>query len=233
MRQEHKFAAPASLPIFRRILRDLEREPRGSAFIAHLLIPHHTYMYDEHCRIKRDIEAWANNVSPDTTASPGIVNTPESRRRYYAGYLEQLRCTRGALQDFLEELQEIGVYENATIIVHGDHGSRIALAAPNRLFGDLLSDADLVDLYSVLFAVRGPGFDSGYDTSLRSIQALFAEMILEQTLTQEPNRVVLNSQFDVDRNDEIEPWMLVPMPAFGSANLDVSDSNDEGSGAKN
>jgi hypothetical protein len=233
MRQEHKYAAPASLPIFRRILKDLQREPRGSAFIAHLLIPHHTYLYDEHCRIKQDIDAWANNVSPDTRSSLGIINTPESRRRFYASYLEQLRCTRRALQDFLEDLQELGAYENAMIIIHGDHGSRIALAAPNRLFGDLLSETDLVDLYSVLFAVRGPGFDSGYDTSLRSIQALFAEMILNQALPQEPNRVVLNSLLDVDRNDEIEPWMLVPMPAFGDGNLEISESNGDASRTKN
>lgn len=233
MRQEHKYAAPASLPIFRRILQDLEREPRGSAFFAHLLIPHHTYMYDEHCRIKQDIEAWSNNVSPDSNASLGIINTPESRKRFYAGYMEQLRCTRRALQGFLEELQKIGVYETATIIIHGDHGSRIALAAPNRLYGDLLSDTDLVDLYSALFAVHGPGFDSGYDTNLRSVQALFAEMILEQPLMQEPNRVVLNSLIDVDRSDEIEPWMLVPMPAFGSLNLEISKRNGDASMATN
>jgi hypothetical protein len=233
LRQEYKYAAPASLPIFRRILQDLEREPRGSAFFAHLLIPHHTYMYDEHCRIKQDIETWANNVSPDTNASLGIINTPESRRRFYASYLEQLRCTRRALQGFFEELQKIGAYEDAMIIIHGDHGSRIALAASNRLFGDLLSDTDLVDLYSVLFAVRGPGFDSGYDTSFRSIQALFAETILKRALTQEPNRVVLNSLVDVGRKDEIEPWMLVPMPAFDGANLEASESNDEGSVANN
>jgi hypothetical protein len=233
MRQEHKYAAPASLPIFRRILQDLKREPRGSAYFAHLLIPHHTYMYDEHCRIKPNIEDWSNNVSPDTIGSLGIINTPESRKRFYANYFEQLRCTRRALQDFLEKLQKMGVYETATIIIQGDHGSRIALAAPNRLYGDLLSDTDLVDLYSTLFAVHGPGFDSGYDTSLRSVQALFAEMILEQPLMQEPNRVVLNSSIDVERNDDIEPWMLVPMPAFGSPNPEISEGNDDASMATN
>lgn len=218
LRQEHKYAAPASLPIFRRLLQDLDSEPRGSAFFAHLLIPHHTYLYDENCRIKGDIEAWANNVSPDTSGSLGILNTPDTRRRYYASYLEQLRCTRRAVQEFLEDLQKIGVYEDAMIIIHGDHGSRIALAAANRQFDEILSDTDLIDLHSVLFAVRGPGFDSGYDTSFRSVQALFSETILGRSLNAEPNRVVLNSLVDVGHADEIEPWLLVPMPDFGGVN---------------
>ena len=51
--------------------------------------------------------------------------------------------------------------------------------------------------------------------------------------TKEFNRVVLNSLVDVGRVEDIEPWMLVPMPAFDGANLEASESNDEGSVANN
>jgi hypothetical protein len=212
LRQEYKYAAPSSLPVFHQILQDIKREPRGSAFFAHLLVPHHTYMYDENCGIKQDIEDWVNNVSTDANASLGIKNTPESRSRYYGSYFEQLRCTRQMLQKFFEKLQQIGVYDDATIIIHGDHGSRIALGASNRNLGTF-SDTDLVDRHSVLFAVRGSGFESGYDTSFRSLQGLFAEMMLRQTLIQGPRDVVIPNPHTSNRGG-IEPWIRTPMPIF-------------------
>jgi len=226
LRQEHKFAAPASLPVFHRILQDLQREPRGSAFFAHLLIPHHTYLYTEDCRIKPDIKSWVNNISPDASIGLGMLNTPESRRRFYASYFEQLRCTRRILQAFFEDLEKIGAFDDGTIIVHGDHGSRIALTDANRRTAELLSDTDLVDLYSVLFAVHGPGFESGYDKSFRSIQALFTETILKRTLAQEPADVVLKSFVDADHGDENEPWMRIPMPVFEDGDAVTPERKD-------
>jgi hypothetical protein len=167
--------------------------------------------------MKRDIEAWVNNVSPDADVSMGIINSPESRRRYYASYFQQVRCVHKALREFFEGMQQIMAYDDATIIIHGDHGSRIALAASNRMYADLLTDADLVDTYSALFAVHGRRFDSGYDTSFRSIQALFADMFLQHTLTHEPTDVVLDDWFHIGRADDNEPWMRVPMPFFGAS----------------
>jgi hypothetical protein len=55
------------------------------------------------------------------------------------------------------------------IIVQGDYGSRISLVPNNSRFAEHIGDADLVDLYSTLFAVHGPGFESGEDNSFRSI----------------------------------------------------------------
>ena len=226
LRQLHKYAAPASLPVLHQVLRDLRREPRGSAFFVHLLIPHHTYLYDEDCRIKPDIESWVNNVSPDADFTSGLINTPASRKRTYASYFEQLRCTRKELQAFFESLQEIGAFDDGTIIVHGDHGSRIALATTNRGPVANLRAADLVDLYSVLFAVRGPGFDSGYDNSFRSIQALFAETILQRTLAEEPSDVVLSFLVDVAHEEPIEPWLRIPMAAFEDVNSVIPEHNE-------
>ena len=128
-----------------------------------------------------------------------------------------MRCVRKALQEFFEEVQQIGVYDDATIIVHGDHGSRITLAVPNRMYADLLTDDDLVDNYSTLFAVYGRGFDRGFDTSFRSVQALFAELFLQRNLTQEPTDVVLNSSLHIGHSDDNEPWMRAPMPFFGAS----------------
>jgi hypothetical protein len=217
LRQQHKYAASASLPVLDHVLQDLRREPRGSAYFVHLLIPHHTYLYDEDCRIKPEIGSWMNNVSPDADFAQGLINTEDSRTRSYVAYFDQLRCTRRALEDFFKRLQETGAFEDGTIIVHGDHGSRIALAVSKNGTARAPSDVDLVDLHSVLFAVRGPGFESGYDHSLRSLQALFAEAMLRRSPAQEPNDVVLTFLSDLGYEEQIEPWPRVPMPAFAEA----------------
>ncbi len=70
---------------------------------------------------------------------------PESRRRRYAGYFDQLGCLYRSLREFLEDLQASGLLQDAAIILHGDHGSRISLLTPNRDAAERLSDADLVD----------------------------------------------------------------------------------------
>ena len=75
-----------------------------------------------------------------------------------------------------------------------------------------------VDLYSVLFAVYGPGFDSGYDESFRSLQALFAETILQRTLTSEPSDVVLSFLVDIGEEEPNGSWLRIPMPAFEGEN---------------
>lgn len=103
------------------------------------------------------------------------------------------------------------------VLVHGDHGSRIALSVSKNGSANAPSDADLVDLHSVLFAVRAPGIDSGYEHSFRSIQALFAETILQRSPAREPNDVVLTFLSDLGFEEQVVPWPRVPMPAFAEA----------------
>jgi hypothetical protein len=231
--QEYKYSAPGSIPVFNRILQDIQREPRGSAFFAHLLIPHHTYMYDNKCLIRQNLESWVNNINANMDTSAGILNTPKSRSFYYGKYFEQLRCTRVLLQKFFERLQEIDAYEDATIIVHGDHGSRIALAASNGSSSHLLNENDLVDLYSVLFAVRAPGINSGYDASLRSLQALFTELVLQQALPEDPRDVVLKSFVESDGVYENGPWLRRAMPHFQRARSKFPLASDQRRRASN
>ena len=46
-----------------------------------------------------------------------------------------------------------GLRQDAVVIVHGDHGSRIARNDPTAVERTLFSAADYADLYSTLFAV--------------------------------------------------------------------------------
>jgi hypothetical protein len=208
---------PPSLAVLSQIRQDLRENPGGTAVFAHLLVPHHTYHYDRECRIQANTDDWFHAVSRiDARKELSIINSPESRRRRYESYFDQLGCLYRALREFLEDLEAADLLQGATIILHGDHGSRISLHSPNRESAERLSDADLIDNYSVLFAVRRPGSKPAYDLNLRSIQALFAERFLGRPFPSENSEVVLDDWLKAKRGPEPEPRMQKPMPDFGA-----------------
>ncbi len=136
---------PPSLAVLSQIRQDLRENPGGTAVFAHLLVPHHTYHYDRECRIQTNTDDWVHAVSRiDARKELSIINSPESRRRRYESYFDQLGCLYRTLRDFLEDLEAVGLLQQATIILHGDHGSRISLLSPNRESAERLSDAALI-----------------------------------------------------------------------------------------
>jgi len=208
---------PPSLAALLRIRRDLSQNSAGTAVFAHLLIPHHTYLYDRECQFRTNIDTWLNAFSrADANTETATINSQESRQRRYESYFDQLRCLYRVLREFMEDLKASGLFQDATIILHGDHGSRISLRTPNRNSAERLSDADLVDNYSVLYAVRRPGSKLVDDGNLRSIQALFAEMFLGRTYPNNSSTIVLDDWLRLDSTPESESRMQRPMPDFGS-----------------
>lgn len=209
--------APASLALLSKIRQDLKRISGGTAVFAHLLIPHHSYYYDPDCRIRTNIDTWLNAFSRSAAeAETATINSPESRRRRYHGYFEQVRCLYRTLRGFLEELRAAGLLRDATIILHGDHGSRIALHAPNRGSAGRLTGADLVDNYSALFAIRRPGTKPHYDLSLRSIQAIFTESFLGRRYPDQSAAVVLDDWLRIERAADPQARLRMTMPGFGN-----------------
>ncbi len=199
------------------IRQDLKQNSGGTAVFAHLLFPHHTYNYDRECRIQANTDNWFHAVSLfDIEVESAIINSPESRRRRYEAYFDQLGCLYRVLREFLDDLEANGLLQDATIILQGDHGSRISLLTPNRDSAERLSDADLVDNYSVLFAVRRPGSEPVYNVNPRSIQALFAETFLGRPFPSESSTVVLDDWLQMQRTPESESRMQKPMPDFGA-----------------
>ena len=75
---------------------------------------------------------------------------------------------------------------------------------------DRLSDADLIDSFSTLFAVKLPGHEAGYDEALRSIHGLFGALVLQQPLIEERGEVHL---FTKARHLNA-PLVARPMPDF-------------------
>jgi hypothetical protein len=172
-----------------RLVSDIRAAEPGTAYFAHLLLPHFAYVFDRHCRVVQDPANWLNNAEA-LVPSP-FKNTEATRSARYERYFEQVRCLHKRFAEILETLDGAGLSDRAIVILHGDHGSRISRLDPMVENVEHLSDADLLDSFSTLFAVRYPGLEAGYDETRRSIHGLFAELLLQRPLPQERGEVYL------------------------------------------
>ena len=152
---------------------DVDRAPRGVAYIVHLLMPHFGYMFRGDCSLA-DPKEWGTLEPIDVE----VLSTPDERAERYRLYLPQLLCTQTRLAALFERLKRLGVYDSATIIVHGDHGSRIAERPFRYLPAEMLSDRDLLDHFSTLLAVKGPNIAPGLRPEPAVLQRVFAETFL-------------------------------------------------------
>lgn len=163
-----------SIKIFDRVKADLRRQEQKTAYFAHILLPHYSYIFDRECRMRADVSEWLKSTKSL------FGNTPQSRDRRYRLYFDQVRCTYKKLAALFNAMREDGTFGEATIVVHGDHGSRIALTEPHAAAADGVSDTDLIDAFSVLFAVKTPGAGRGDEGRMISLQDIFAELMPER-----------------------------------------------------
>ncbi len=169
-----RVSAASTMPIFDRLEEDLRTAAPGSLFFAHLMLPHFPYAYDRSCELNLPIHKWLNGMAPNLR---GARNTPESRAKRYPLYLEQVRCVHHRMAGLFETLREAGLYDDALIFVHGDHGSRIDMGPPTTKNVRKLSRQDYVDAFSTLYAVKLPGRSSAYDQRVLPIEILFGHHV--------------------------------------------------------
>jgi hypothetical protein len=161
-----------------RFQSDFERAPRGVAYIVHLMLPHYGFLYNADCSLA-DPAAWENQPGRDGV---GAEVAAAERRHAYRLYFDQAVCTGHLMTKLFERLKRLGVYDEAIVIVHGDHGSRIAertIRAP----ADAITERDLLDHYSTLLALRQPDVTPGVREVPTDLQALFAETFLDGRAT--------------------------------------------------
>jgi len=145
--------------IFDRIQADMQRYPKGSVFFAHLLLPHSPYLYDSACQLKATTK-WDHRLI--TRFAP--ESTWETKHENYA---DQTRCTHLKIEQLLTYMKDLGIYDLSTILIFGDHGSRIYSRLPessqssNEWTADNSSDRDILELFSAFLAVKVPGQTSG------------------------------------------------------------------------
>jgi hypothetical protein len=138
---------------------DLARARPGDFFLAHLLLPHYPYVYDAGCNLLTDPGVWLNKDA----SKWGPLNTAASRIERYRNYLVQLACTKQRLDRLLSSLKGSGEFERSIILIHGDHGSRIARSYMSSYAQDRLTPDDYRDSFSTLFAFKSPDVEPGYN----------------------------------------------------------------------
>lgn len=141
--------------------------PPGTAHFAHLLLPHGPFVFDEDCALTGAPLEW-----PSARPLHRRSNDADGRRRRYVRYFAQVRCTLARLGAFFDALEAKGLWRDATIVVHGDHGARIWRTPPRAGDGERWTERDVRDGFGTLFAVKPAGgaaaaFDPGPTTVAR------------------------------------------------------------------
>jgi hypothetical protein len=167
--QVSSLAIPAT---FKQLQQDVIANPQGTVFFAHMLLPHTPYIYQANCQPVLDPNQWGVNYNV-----AGPINTPDSRAQRYQHYNRQLLCSKNLVSDLISSLKKYKLFESATIIVQGDHGSRIALHSIRPGNIAQVIPQDYRDGYQTLFAVKYPKKSQGQvKTEVASIQQLLAEV---------------------------------------------------------
>ena len=157
----------------------LRKAQPGHAYLIHLMLPHYPYAFDSRCSVYPDGSRWlyanADKLSPRR-------NDAMSRSKRYPLYLAQLTCTHQVLNRLLSALETSGVTDDALIIMHGDHGSRIDKGPPKVEFEDTFAQTDYMDAFGTFFVARLSGLDGGYDRRPFALETLLATIYQEGTI---------------------------------------------------
>lgn len=201
----------AALPVFDRLIEDVATAPPGTLFFAHLLIPHHPYALDANCTIRRPLLQWNARFPPPQLGNHAErAAAREARRKLYDEYIEQYRCTLRKLTQLFEAMKARGTFADATIVLHGDHGSRITRTDPRIGREDRLRPQDYIDSFSTLFAIKSPHIEPGYDLRMAPLAILLENSVngrLDDMAAPNTHRVYLR--------DEQKPIRIErPMPEF-------------------
>jgi hypothetical protein len=101
------------------LVSDIKAASQDTLFFAHLLSPHYPYVYRKDGTV-RGVDEWFNDDNLDFYRESEYLH-------WYRDYVEQVEFLTSQLRQFLGELRAAGIYDSTTLILHGDHGSRIRL----------------------------------------------------------------------------------------------------------
>ena len=115
------------------------------------------------------------------------------------------------LDELFEKMDHAGIFENAVVAIHGDHGSRIVKREPTIENEYELSREDIVDAYSTLFAVKFPNQVGYYETQPFPIEFLLEEKVVKPLL-EEKGSVLPPDPFVFLRSEDQKILNLKPIP---------------------
>jgi hypothetical protein len=175
MRRTLRIGPISTLPVFDTLIEDISSSQGGTMFFAHLLIPHYPYSVDSACQIRRPVMEWTSRRF--NSHSSGLENSPQSRLARYEEYIPQVQCVLSKLKVLLDAMKANGTFEDAIIIIHGDHGSRIVQVAPVTENIARLSSQDFYDSFSTLYVLKSPEIKPGYDKRMLALPRLLSDTV--------------------------------------------------------
>ena len=105
-------------------------------------------------------------------------NDKESRAIRYEAYAEQLQCSQQLLVSMINALKKSGRYPDATVVIHGDHGSRIYINEPRIENLNKITQQDLSDAYSTLFVLKRAGAPYKLERGFIPLQNLLSDALM-------------------------------------------------------
>ena len=133
---------------------------RGRVFFLHLTTPHAPFVYDSNCRIR--LETGSTNALPSLE---GIINE----------YHEQVRCAWRRIESLFVLIKENNEWEDAIILLHGDHGLRYftnGVPDPDVDHAVEMAVSELPTLLAVRRPSLAPGIQPGRIAIPRAVNAL-------------------------------------------------------------
>lgn len=166
--QSLSYTAPT---LFRLMADDFKADLTGVAVVFHVLLPHGPFVYDGNCDLQFHKMPYFLN-SPTRQYSP--------RRNSYVWYFRQQQCVFRQLEDVFNGLRKSGDWRNSTIVVMGDHGSRITGLSGDgdpllKITGkSTVDEIDINDIFSTFFAIKRPDLLPGIKPGPIEIQQALA-----------------------------------------------------------
>lgn len=140
---------------------DLAGLQRGEVRYLHLLLPHSPFALNADCSVKPEA-AWLDEHHGASEADREMA------------YADQVRCLQHRLGRMIGVLNGTPAGRGAIVLIHGDHGSRIA---PSHPFWDrpALSPRQMLMVHSTLFAIRVPAETAGEVPGTYALDELIAD----------------------------------------------------------
>jgi hypothetical protein len=151
------------------VVADYRTATQKTLFFVHLLIPHSPYVYSADGSFT-DPREWSIDTEFPVDRAKKYLDD-------YRQYCAQAHFAGTQLQTFLDKLKSAGLYNSTTVIIHGDHGSRLRLISSadmavirkvRSMTGPALSvvrydyasepdSRSLLNRFSTLLAIKKPG----------------------------------------------------------------------------
>ena len=174
---------------FDSFINDMDDVERGTLVFAHFMVPHAPYNLTDKCKINNEASDAGYYLGKKLGFDYGIINI--EKQKYLDQYYMQSDCVITKITQLINKIDTNSKFDDATIIIHGDHGSRISIGN----YIEEYSKQDFIDNYAAFYAIRSPGIQPGYDCTLLSLPQVFSTHLHKKyELNMEPDSIFVASK---------------------------------------